>query len=347
MDRWAIAASVAECQLLLITSWQLRLLGISSRAIGGRVQAHGWSRVHRGIIALPGPGSPRRQMAAALLRYSHPSGAIARVDELRSQGRTLVEALVGAALDAGPVLWGPSAAYLWRLLDQPPGEVHIALPEGWNRQEASGVRLRYGPVPGMHRAWAQGLPTADVDTAILGCGPLLGEGAVGHHRLVRIVATADALRLTTPERLGARAKAAGEFEGRGRFRAVLADLKGELSHSATEAKARRLATPVLARHGLPLHSRPFAITLDGRRVGEADLAVPAIRLDVEIDGPHHDLLKQRRLDQQRDRLVRRAGWEVERFSTETIDNDPRAFTRALDELVTASVRRTGKEARAG
>lgn len=148
-----------------------------------------------------------------------------------------------------------------------------------------------------------------------------------------MISTADARRLTTVRRVAARLEAAGPVDGCRRLRRVLADLDGELSHSATEAKARRLVEEVLARHGLALHPRPLAITLDGRRVGEADLPVLALRLDLEIDGPHHDLPEQRGADRRRDRLIRRAGWNVERFPAAMVDLDPCGFARAVDELV--------------
>jgi very-short-patch-repair endonuclease len=71
----------------------------------------------------------------------------------------------------------------------------------------------------------------------------------------------------------------------------------------------------------------------GRRVGEADIAVFEITLDIEIDGPHHRMPEQREADQARDRLVRRAGWEVERFPTELVEQQPVVFRARVQEAI--------------
>jgi very-short-patch-repair endonuclease len=61
--------------------------------------------------------------------------------------------------------------------------------------------------------------------------------------------------------------------------------------------------------------------------------VVAIRLDVEVDGPHHLLAAQREKDHVRDRKVRRARWTVERFSTEMIDLRPTVFEAQVTDIV--------------
>ena len=154
-----------------------------------------------------------------------------------------------------------------------------------------------------------------------------------HHQLTKLIATADAKRKTTLTFLGARLAAAPRFIGAPALRDAIADLKGELSHSDTEKEARAAVTKVAARYGLRLHPRPFAVELQGRILGEADLAIVEICLDIEIDGPHHLLPAQVEKDHLRDRRMRRAGWEVERFSTDLIDLSPVTFAARVDECI--------------
>lgn len=49
-----------------------------------------------------------------------------------------------------------------------------------------------------------------------------------------------------------------------------------------------------------------------------DFAWIPVRLDVEIDGPHHRTVEARRRDARRDAVLRRLGWEVLRFDEERV-----------------------------
>lgn len=332
MADWKHAAAVAERQHLLITTWQLRLLGVSSGALSDRIALHGWRRRHRGVIALPGPNTPIRQVAAAVLAYSRPAGAAQRVHALEVEGVPIADALVRAALRCGQVVCGETALWLHGIAGFEPIP-WLRLPRGCGNATRRTIRFRLGPVSGSV-TWLQGLPVVDVEQALMDVAGSPGDGPVSvHHRLTRLIATADARRLTTLDRLDARLLSAGRFLGCNALRNAVADLRGELSHSDTERKARTLVAEVLRRYDLSLEPRPHEVFLGTRRVGEADLAVVAITLDIEIDGPHHWAPVQRDKDQARDRLVRRAGWEVERFPTELVDLSPKVLQARVDEAV--------------
>lgn len=154
-----------------------------------------------------------------------------------------------------------------------------------------------------------------------------------HHDLTTLLCNADARRVLTLDALQQRIDTARRFVGVRALRHAIADLRGELSHSGTERRARKIVAAVLAKYGLTLHHQPYPVDLNGRRIGEADLAVTALRLDIEIDGPHHLFAAQREKDQLRDRWMRRAGWEVERFTTKLIDLSPKTFAARVDECV--------------
>lgn len=331
-QKWNRATAVAERQHLVLAHWQLILLGISEAAIEDWVRRHGWRRLSQGVIALPGKMTPIRRLTAAVLAYSSPTDAAHRVEGAVARTGDVVEALVAAAMGSGQLVCGRSALWLYGVSD-PPEQQWIRLPGKQGHGARAGVRLRYGTPTGGVQA-IQGLPTVDIVQAfkdVAGGGdrrplPL-------HHELTRRIATADALRLTTLDDVHGRLKVDPRFIGAPALRRAVADLRGELSHSRTERVARGLMRNVLGKYGHDLHPRPYPIHYAGRTVGEADLAVVEICLDIEIDGPHHLLPAQRDRDQVRDRLVRRAGWEVERFSTELIDLHPAKFTAAVDECI--------------
>lgn len=67
--------------------------------------------------------------------------------------------------------------------------------------------------------------------------------------------------------------------------------------------------PPTCQHVVPQpHGDPFRL----------DFAWVPVRLDVEIDGPHHRTEEGRRRDARRDAVLRRLGWEVVRFDEEEV-----------------------------
>lgn len=337
MRKWATVAAVAERQHLLITVWQLRLLGVTDAELKKRIDDHGWKRRTHGVIAVPGPETDHRKLASAVLAYSRPTGAAARVAEVlkngQENGTTLVDALVDVAMASGQVVTGFSALWLHGIAVKP-SEHTIRLTKKGGHVARRGVRSRLGPGSGQATRIA-GLPVADVEQAFVDAAA--GDGELTavqlHHRLTRLIATADAKRATTLDRLVVRSQSLGRFVGRPALTRAVLDLRGELSHSATEAKARQIVAKVLAKYRLVLHLRPFAVNLGSRSVGEADLAIVSLCLDIEIDGPHHLMPAQAAKDQLRDRRMRRAGWEVERFSTELVDLSPVTFAAQVEECI--------------
>lgn len=339
MHVFATAAAVAERQHLLITAWQLRIIGVSDQALADRIAKHGWRRLGRGIIALPGPDTRLRTLAAFVLAHSRPTAVGARVEKKLAAGEELADALVRVALDAGQIVTGYSALWLHDIASYPSQHsLRVRRPTGTVKRE--GLTVRFGAWAGDVN-WIEGLPVADVEQALcdVAAGGDTPSRARVHHDLTKLIATADRRRKTSLDALEARLGQMPRFVGGPALRRAIADLRGELSHSATEKKARAIVRKVLAKHGLVLHPRPFAVDHAGRTVGEADLAVVEICLDLEVDGPHHLLPAQVRKDQARDRDMRRAGWEVERFATELIDERPVTFAARVDECVRARLAR--------
>jgi hypothetical protein len=66
---------------------------------------------------------------------------------------------------------------------------------------------------------------------------------------------------------------------------------------------------------------------DGRKV-ICDLAVPALKWDIEADGwAFHGSKSQQQRDRRRDRALSAVGWETTRFTTDDIRRDPAATVR--------------------
>lgn len=258
--------------------------------------------------------------------------------QLVGRGAATEDALVTAASSCGVAVGGGSAAWLRNLRPTPPRVLCIRVAPHHHVVRRPGVDLRPRPA-GATVQTVQGLPVLDVLGTVADCAAAGGEPTALHHELTRLVVTADALRLATPDDHAGRLARHPRGRGGAALRAVLADLAGSLSHSGSEARARRIVGRLLDRRGLLLHPRPLEVLLDGRRVAEADLPCVQLLLDVEVDGPHHLLPAQQGRDQRRDRLARQAGWTVERFPTELIDLDPSGFERQVGNVVDGLVRR--------
>lgn len=335
-----LAAAVAARQHMLITLWQLRLCGFSDRAVEARTTGHGWSRAAASVIALPGRWDALRHLALAVLTYSHPHGAELRAHDALEEAGSWADALATAALTGGQLVCGRSALWLHGIAPAP-RKHWVRLPVKSGARPAGQTIVRYGAATGT-TSWFEGLPAVDVEQCFMDIsGNAEGLSRLElHHDMTQLAAKADALRRTTPGQMALRGRTAPRFVGGPMYRGVVADLLGELSHSATEKKARRIVTEVLVRYGLKLYPRPYAVEMNGTKIGEADLAILEFRLDFEVDGPHHLLPAQRDKDVARDRRMRRAGWEVERFSTRMIDLSPRVFAAQVDECVRARLRGT-------
>lgn len=147
MSKWALLSELGVRQHLAVAAWQAALLGISEHALRVRVGSHGWARNHSGVVSLPGACGALHGLTCALLAYSRPTFAAARVHKLVASGTPLVDALVSAGLGAGPLVCGQSALALRGIAPQP-SEPSIRLPARYGHAPKDGVRIRYGDSSG-------------------------------------------------------------------------------------------------------------------------------------------------------------------------------------------------------
>lgn len=308
----------------LIATWQSEAAGVSRQSLARRVAMQGWPRYFRGVTGLPTGAHPRRLPAAAVLAYARPTGGALRIGTADDDDE-FVDQVVQAALGAGQALSGRSGAWLHGFA-QAPKTHELWLPWDSGRVSREGIRLRYGGAPAGAVQMINGLPALDP----VGCVIETARTPIGtlDQRVDEVIwqmARADSRRLLTVDDVEQRLAQLGSCGGVEVLERAIAEAKGRLSHSRPEGRGRELVAEALAPLGLVPEPRPFLVTHQGRRIAEADIAVVCIRLDYEVDGPHHRFVDKQMEDQQRDRLLRRASWEVERFSDELVLHHPKIF----------------------
>lgn len=164
-------------------------------------------------------------------------------------------------------------------------------------------------LPVVPAAWAIGDLAYDVSDIELG----------------KVVARAVGERRLTLDRLRSEVEQRGRFPGLARLNRVLKALESDLPFSGTEKRAAR----ALRRAGLPAVLQFSLQVLDLGTSLLLDLAVPQIRFNIEIDGPHHWMPDQAAYDRKRDRGVANEDWTVERYSVYEVDDDMDAFVQQV------------------
>lgn len=330
MEPWEYAAGVMIRQHNLIATWQAEMVGVPRQALARRVRTQGWPRVFRGVTGLPSGPDPLRPLAAAVLAYARPTGGALRVAPTDDDD-ALIKEVVHAALGAGQAVSGRSGAWLHGFATSP--KMHeLWLPQSSGRVTRPDIRLRYGGQAAGAIQLVAGLPTLDPTGCVIETARTpIGTMDQRVDEIVWQMSRADSKRLLTIDRVEQQLDDLGPCCGRDVLERAIAQARGKLSHSRPESRGRDLVAEALAPLGLAAEPRPHAVLHEGRLIAEADIAVLCIRLDIEVDGPHHRFIDQQLKDQQRDRLMRRARWEVERFWTELVDHHPKVFIARVRE----------------
>ena len=186
--------------------------------------------------------------------------------------------------------------------------------------EHAGVR-RIGDIPVVDRHWAA------CDVARFeprpGLAAMLTQGLREHWLSLA------KLRRTNDSR--------APYPGAARMNRTLTAMERDLPYSGTE---QRLARGV-RRRGLDVVLNLEVRDRRGHLIRVADLAVPAQRLDIEVDGPWHWLPDSISYDRQQDRLMQGQDWSVLRLSCYEIDED---VDLAADEVLRHATQLGGRSA---
>jgi hypothetical protein len=237
-----------------------------------------------------------------------------------------------AAIGMPAMLTGAAALHLLGVQRHRPTAVTVLVPAGRNPGGHRRIEVIRTPAyEEIRSVQVGGIPLAQAERALLDV-----SRSAGVDPLARLMAAACRPRLTDLPLLVERTPAS-TFRGKRAWNAALSALHGEMVHSNPE----RIARVAVAPYELGFEPRPFVVLRGTRPLAEIDLAIPAIKYGLEIDGPHHLLEQQQRQDEERDRELRDDGWRIDRVLWDTVLADPQAFARKIARTVAAVRRQQG------
>lgn len=280
-------AELAARQHGVLSLRQLVALGLSRRAVQGRI-ARGWlHRVHRGVYAVGHPNLSREGLRMA--------------------------ALLAGGDDAALAFW--SAGAHWGFAREDPTAVHVRLPRGMH--DRPGLRFHRGRLQPSQRTTFRGIPITTPPQTLVDLA-----GVMAPHELQRAVHQAQVDGRCHPRQLR---RALGEqphCRGAVELRRVLGMAGGRSLPTRSELEDRFLR--VLARHGLELpQTNPRIETPRGQF--EVDCLWPAAAFVVELDGARYhgtEIAKQR--DSRKDRALATVGLRTMHVTWRDLDDDEEA-----------------------
>lgn len=339
---WTLVGQLASLQAGHVAIWQCLALGVSRKSLRVRRDSDDWVVVHRSVLRLPGVTATHRgQLWAAVLAVAE-----ARIG---ARGRAVVAPASPTALRdlAGSlaVVTGWSAAVHLGMDVAPPPRPQILVPADVTTRR-DGIRLirsRRGAVQFATRD--DGLLLALPERLMWDAAHVEG-GWRAAERLGDLAVFLDRTRRFSVHELLALAEEPVAFGLPRRpprlLEVVALKADGGYSHSKTEARGRAIIREVAAEYGLRGEPRPYEVVDgDGVTRGEADVAIIDLRLDLEVDGPHHSYPSQQRRDRRRDRSMGEIAWRVRRFPVELVDGDPDEFRRQVARAIEDRVRELG------
>lgn len=176
-----------------------------------------------------------------------------------------------------------------------------------------------------------GVPTTDLARTILDIGRVVGP----MRQLRAIEWSRREGRLDWPDLIGTLARHARR--GRPGIRRLRRVITANVERSEiTDSDFELLVLALLAEAGLPepvLHHRVY---VDGRFVAEVDLAYPALKIAIELDGKVHLEADVREHDLMRQNDLVLAGWIVLRFTYERYRTRPEQLIAEIRAAINAA-----------
>lgn len=248
MDVWRFVDDYGREHLGCITRAGLMAAGMSPRSISATAKRRGWRRFGDGVYALPGTTwSYEQEVMAACLRVG--SGALAARQ---------------------------TACYLWGLRERPPRPIEIVVPALRTPRARAGMQvLRSRTLSARDATAVSRVPATRVSRTLCDVAAV-----VEVDELVELTARAIQRRMVTLDAVSIRASTMGPFEGAGRLREAVGQLRGRRTDSQLEREVRT----VLIAHGLIPHPEIFPLRRNGKVVARLDIAFLAERVAVEVDG---------------------------------------------------------------
>jgi very-short-patch-repair endonuclease len=247
--------------------------------------------------------------------YAHGSAPASRTRRLWS-----------AVLWSGGVVSHGSAAQLWRLPVVRTTTVHLTIADRRYRKVPSGLRLHRVLLPPAETTAIGGLPTttrARTVVDVLRTAPLVQARTLLDRALQQgwlDLADLDRELRTAPGRHGC-----------GQIRRLLADLE-----PGAHAESERLLHRILRHARITGWIAQYEVRLAGR-TRFIDVALPELRIAIEVDGKlGHDAKSPRfEDDRRRQNQLVAAGWRVLRFTWDRLKHHPDGVIADILELMAA------------
>lgn len=274
---------LAQRQGGIVLRSQVLEMGVTSRTLTRRVQAGYWVAMPRGVLRLPG-AAPTRELYARALCLARPE-------------TVLTGPAAGDFLGDGP----------WRLVAD--NRVWVTTSQG--RPDYRGVvRLEH---PGCSTAWRGSIQVA-IGTCLI--ADLIRKTPAHIGRGVALASIQQ--RHTTVARLLSEAAKLTGTAGEGKIlRAVDHLLTG--AHVESELRLHELLLAAEIKDWIA----NYPLTLPNGRVAYLDVAFPAERLGIEVDGrAHHTAEADFESDRIRQNAIHALEWRLLRFTWATITEQP-------------------------
>ena len=288
---------MARAQYGVVARWQLMDVGVSERAIEGRVAAGRLHPLHPGVYAVGHPRIPQ-------------------------EGWWMV-----AILSVGPaaVLSHRSAAMLWELRSYSNEVLHVTAPH--KSSSTKRFRRHVSHLPPDERTIKNGIPVTSAPRTILDLAATASTDEVENLiREMEFLELRDRLSLwhlieRYPGRRGVR-----------KVSLALSRIKDEPVGRKRSRLEERFA-PFLRRHHLPLPRFNDWIVLGPKRF-QVDCHWPALRQIVELDGwQGHSSRSAFREDRARDRVLHVHGYSVTHLTWNQLEDEPEAIASDLRVLL--------------
>jgi very-short-patch-repair endonuclease len=277
----------------------------------------------------------------AMLRRRAQNGHLTQVDVevFRVRGAPLtwnaraMTAVLAAGRDA--LLSHRAAAALWGIEGFNRGTPEVTVPRG-RRYRRPNVRVHESTdLDRCSPRVREGIALTDPSRTLLDVGRFVGD-----RRLERAVESARRLNLTTwAELIAILAKHARRGRpGIRRLRRVIA--ANAHREEVTDSDFELLVLALLREHGLPdpvVHHELRGD--DGRLLAEIDLAYPALRIAIELDGRVHQTDDVFERDRPRQNRIALEGWIILRFTWATLRDHPEQIVREIAAAIRQAKRR--------
>lgn len=306
MDEKAVRdwSFLLDSQRGIVSTPQVRQVGVSGKAVKHRLHTGQWRRMHRGVYATFTGEAPREAKLWAAVRRAGP----------------------------GAMLSHETAAEMHKLADKPSAKIHITVPHSRRPAQSTpirGVVIHRSDLSQPQRLPPWQVPRTQIEDTVLDLVAKAStfDDAYGwiSRALSRELVTVGMLR----EALTARRRI--------RWRPWLTEGLSEGGEGVHFPLERRYARDVERAHGLPKAQRQARRVIGGK-AHYKDNWYPGYGVCVELDGAAYHPPEQVRLDKHRDN-VNLAVDDARTYRFDIVDVTERACVSAA--MVAASLRRNG------